>query len=250
MAEKRANFILNYIRQKEEVTLRELCMLFPDYNEMTIRRDLNLLVKNGYITRTHGGARLNHDNIGESHFYHMRENAMTLEKNIIAQKASQIISGSTIYLDSSTTILTFAKTIPDKQLFIVTNSPLITLEMQNKKNIEVLLTGGSLNKKMLSVSGPVALNALSQLNIDMAFMSASGMSINHGFTNGVHAECEVKRAAINNAKKICMMIDSSKYERILPYTFCTWDKIDYLIADKELPESYNEVISKNKITVL
>ena len=61
MSEKRINVILGCITQKKQVTLKELNDLFPDYNEMTIRRDLILLEKNGYIERIRGGAKLRSD---------------------------------------------------------------------------------------------------------------------------------------------------------------------------------------------
>lgn len=50
--------------------------------------------------------------------------------------------------------------MPDIMLFVTTNGPTIALELQKRKNIEVILTGGSLNKSVISLSGPIALGSI------------------------------------------------------------------------------------------
>ncbi len=251
MAEKRANIILNYIIQKKEVTLRELCALFPDYTEMTIRRDLNLLEKNGYLTRTRGGARINEETISDYFTHRHRVISELSKKEAIAVKAMQFITpSSSVYFDSGTTVLQIAKMLSDISLFVTTNGPVIALELQRFKNIEVILTGGSLNKEIASTSGPIALEALDKVNIDTAFMGAAGISVDHGFTNAVYNECELKRKALACAKKKIMLIDSTKIGKCLPYTFGNIAQMDVIITDKPLPDELQEQADKAGVTVI
>ena len=50
----RQSRILELIESKERVSIGEIRDAF-DVSEMTVRRDLNFLEENGYVTRVHGG---------------------------------------------------------------------------------------------------------------------------------------------------------------------------------------------------
>ena len=52
---ERYNKILDIINEKESITVIKLAKMFKA-SEVTIRRDLTYLEKNGLLTRTHGGA--------------------------------------------------------------------------------------------------------------------------------------------------------------------------------------------------
>ena len=251
MGEKRVSIILNYIKHKNEVKLKELCSLFPDYNEMTLRRDLILLEKNGYIKRTRGGAMLCKDSLTEYFNYNQRSISSIEQKRYIAVRAAALLEErASVYFDAGTTTLELAKILPDFPLFVTTNGPTIALELLKRDNIEVILTGGSLNKSVISVSGPIALDALDRVNIDTAFIGAAGFSAEYGFTNALYNECELKKKAIASAKKIIVLMDSSKMNKCLPYTFARLSQIHTLITDKPLPKDLEKATADAGINVI
>jgi DeoR/GlpR family transcriptional regulator of sugar metabolism len=251
MSEKRANLMLNYIKQKKEVTLKELCQLFPLYNEMTIRRDLIMLEKNGYIKRFRGGARLCEDSMMEFYNYQKRRVSALENKQYIAIRAAELLDSSeSVYFDAGTTMLELAKIMPDIPLFITTNDPAILFEGLQKKHVEIFLTGGSLNKSVVSLSGPIALDTLDKINIDTAFVGAAGFSTEHGFTNALYNECELKKKAIAVSKKTVMLLDSSKFNKSLPYTFATLKNIHTIITDAPLPDNLAQAASKENVQVI
>lgn len=251
MSEKRANIILNLIKQKHEVKLRELSLLFPDYNEMTLRRDLITLEKNGYIERIRGGARLKDNSLTENFEYITRSIASLDQKRHIAIRALSLFEdSSSVYFDAGTTTLELAKILPEMTLFITTNGPTISLELQKRKNIDVILTGGSLNKSAMSLSGPIALDSLDKINIDTAFIGAAGFSLKHGFTNALQNECELKKKAISSAKRIVMLIDSTKINKSLPYTFASLSDIDIIVTDKKLPKDIEMEAERSGVSII
>ena len=73
------------------------------------------------------------------------------------------------------------------------------------------------------------------INIDIAFMAASGFSIENGFTVSNFFECELKKAVIKKAKVI-MLVDSSKFNKVLAFTFGHLSDLDVLISDDKIPE--------------
>ena len=67
-------------------------------------------------------------------------------------------------------------------------------------------------------------------------MAASGYSVGSGFTCGDFDECELKRLIIGKARRIVLLMDTSKLDRQLPYTFARLEDIDCLVCEHELPE--------------
>ena len=221
--------------------LKELEEIFPDCSSMTLRRDLKYLEDNGFVKRTRGGAvALSRLSMSAEDVYSMRALDNIDAKRTIATKASQYIEhGRSMFLDSGTTIMQFAKEIPDEYITILTSGPNIALELIKKTKPSVTVIGGQLSRNTLSLSGASANSFLSSVNIDIAFMASSGFSLQNGFTSGTYSECELKKDVLMRASKVIVLMDSSKVGKSLPYTFCTFDNIDILISDDNLQ---NDVI--------
>lgn len=235
MSEDRRNRILSLIRQKRGVCLSELKTIFPGLSEMTLRRDLDALANAGYVTRVRGGAVLPDAAAGFD--YADRSGINTAVKNSIGIKAVSLLEENrSIYLDAGTTMMAFAGQIPDMHLFVITNAPNIGLEVARRENTDVIFLGGSLSKATVSISGPVALGHLDNLNIDLAFIATGGYSVESGFTNPYIYECELKRKVIRSAKKVIVLMDHSKLQRRLPYTFADLGDIDVIVTDRALPD--------------
>jgi DeoR/GlpR family transcriptional regulator of sugar metabolism len=47
----------------------------------------------------------------------------------------------------------------------------------------------------------------------------------------------LKRAVVKRARKVVMMLDSSKVGTLLPFTFARKEDVDILVGDGELPEN-------------
>ena len=235
----RQKHILNILDQKGEIRLQELTEIAPDVSEMTLRRDLISLENDGYLIRTIGGAvsakKINSVN-GEEDAYTRRAAEHIESKFAIAEKAMTFAeTGSSIYLDAGSTIMCLAKLLPDENYSILTCSANIALELVKKTSPAIMVLGGHLNRNTLSMSGPGAMDFVDSVNIDIAFMSSSGFSVENGFTVSNMYECELKKKIIKRAKKIILMIDSTKIGKILPFTFAHLKDIDTLITEGNLP---------------
>ena len=172
-----------FIRQKQVVSLKQLTQEFNDVSVMTLHRDLDYLAKEGFILRIRGGAKyLETEPKGEG--IEVQDISNKSQKDIVAQKAVRFVKeGSSIFLDGGTTMLELAKIIPDMYINVTTNGPNIALEIAEKMRPAVTLCGGVLNHKNLSLFGYSALDMISRLNVDVAFISASGYSEEAGLPN-------------------------------------------------------------------
>jgi DeoR/GlpR family transcriptional regulator of sugar metabolism len=249
---KRRDIIKDILNAKGEVFLKDLETMFPDCSSMTLRRDLKYFEENGLVKRTRGGAvALSRLSMAAEDIYSRRALENTASKTLIAKKAVSFVeSGRSLYLDSGTTLMMFAKQIPDDYVSLLTSGPNIALELIKKAKPNVMLIGGQLSRNTISVSGANAESFLQGVNIDTAFLASSGFSLQNGFTSGTYSECELKQGVLRRASKVIMLMDSTKIGKSLPYTFGTLSDIDVLISDDNLPEEIRQAAQDAGVEVL
>ena len=235
--------ILQLLDTKGEVQLQQLRELFPDVSVMTLRRDLIALEAESRLIRTHGGA-VSHKKLsisgvvnGEEDSYSRRASDNVEAKLKIADKSIELVEkGRSIYFDAGSTIMCLARILEDDSYSIFTSGANIALELVKKLRTSVVLLGGLVNRNTLSTSGPDAMSSLDNVNIDTAFMASSGYSIDSGFTVSNIYECELKRKIIKRARKVILLMDTSKVNKNLPFTYATLDDIDIWVTETALPQ--------------
>ena len=245
----RQQLIQDFIEKNNVVTIKELHALYPDVSLMTIHRDLDALEQAGTIVKFRGGARsVRHT--GDLGFdIRLQENVAG--KHLMAQKAMELIRpNSTIFLDASTTNLILARRLPDTNLNVFTTGPNIAIELCRLANPNITLCCGTLNRKNMALSGPNTLDMLDKINIDMAFMGVSGCFADVGFTCGTEADMVIKSNVIRKARTSVVMCDHAKFSRLMPYTFATFDEVDYLISDGEVPDGIMKSALQSGVKVL
>lgn len=251
MPRERREAIAELLRVQGEVTLEQLSEIYPNVSMMTLRRDLIHLEENGLLRRTRGGA------VAMSGLHLPSEDALSqrLQSNVmakrqIAKKAAALIeTGRSIYIDSGSTCMFLARCLPQNRMSVITSSPSIAMELAVEPMIDVVILGGRLGANTLSVSGSETCNQISNINIDTAIMATSGFTVDAGFTAGSYDESEVKRLAIERARHVIMLMDTSKVGHVLPYTFGRLDQIHSLVVDDHLPETVGEACRAAGVTL-
>ena len=240
MKAARRQLIAELIQSQPFISLKELEEKFPDVTGMTLRRDIEYFEKQGELIKVRGGARsMKFITSTSDDGYTEREKENYNSKVAIATKALMFVEkGRSYFLDSGTTIMRLAENIPDEHMTITTPGPNIALELAKKQHPIINLVGGIVNRESISVTGSMAIDFLSDINIDIAFIAPSGYSQNNGFSCGNYAESELKNFIVKKARTVIMLMDTSKLDKNLPYTFCRLSDIDILITDKPIPVSF------------
>lgn len=237
MTEERREKIGILLSEKPFVSLAELCEMFPEVSDMTLRRDIEHFEKTGAAIKVRGGARSVRF-IGDTteQSFSSRMNLRTEEKTKIAKAAAAYLEpGRSIFVDSGSTVERLAKFLPSVKLNITTTSPTVAVELC-RAGAAVNIVGGRVDRDSFSVSGMHAMKFISDMNIDIAFLSPSGMSIDGSFTCGNYSECDIKSEVARKARLVIMLMDISKTDKILPFTFCSMKDVNVLICDGDLPE--------------
>lgn len=251
MQNRRAR-ILKVIRDDREASIEKLQALFPDVSSMTIRRDLEYLEQQGEVVRVKGGAKsVSMFLRRQEGSYEKREQENYDEKREIARKAARLVEGAkSIYLDPGTTVMQLAKELVTKDLFVTTSGPNIAMEMMKNPGSTVNIVGGELNRENIALAGFAALEFVDSINIELAFIAASGFSAASGFTCGNHAECLLKKRIIQKASRVVVLMDSSKDGVNLPYTFAAPSDVDVFVSDQKLDAATAEYIRTQDVTII
>ncbi|WAH37972.1 DeoR/GlpR family DNA-binding transcription regulator [Alicyclobacillus dauci] len=226
----RQNQIYMKLSQFNEVKINELSQVL-DVSEMTIRRDLQRMEELGLLKRTFGGAiKVASEDVRLSE----REQRMTDEKKKIGELAAMFISdGEVVFLDAGTTTFQIARHLQlGSDVTVVTNAIHVAVELLGK-NIQTIVVGGTLLDTTASLIGPIAEDALSNMAFDSVFLGATGLDIEHGFSNSNMFESEVKRTVIRNARSVNIVLDHTKLGVRALASFARLDEVDRIITDRE-----------------
>ena len=190
--------ILERVQRDGGASLAELASEHA-VSPVTVHRDLELLSGEGLLERVRGGARSLPDTrprIETAWSARVREAAY--EKDSIAMRARELVEdGSTIFVDASSTGLALARALelrPPTELTLVTNSPAIALGL-TADTIHVIVPPGELNQHMRVLTGRWTVDFLVELNISIAFISAAGITLEHGLTTSRSALADTLNAA-------------------------------------------------------
>ncbi|MDD6309237.1 MAG: DeoR/GlpR family DNA-binding transcription regulator [Clostridia bacterium] len=227
--------ILAYIIEKGEASILELSSLFPTVSSMTIRRDLEYLEANGDVVRTKGGAKsIVGLSMRREEAYHQRASENAEQKKEIAEKTIPLLSETnSVYFDAGSTVMQIVKSLDNMPMLAITNDPNIAIELLNNPLCEVNIIGGRLNRQNISISGLGAADALHGIHIDTAVMAASGYTEAFGFTCGSYDEAVLKRTVIAAAKKIILVMDSTKIGRNHTFSFAEPSDVNFFVTDSQ-----------------
>jgi len=101
-----------------------------------------------------------------------------------------------------------------------------------------------------SLTGPTAMEMLSGVFLDKAFIGACGVDVLRGATTIEPDEAAVFRAMVRQAKQVIVVADSSKIAMISPALICAVADIDILITDSGITAEAIAGFKANDVQVL
>ncbi len=197
----------------------------------TVRKDLIALERQGQLRRVHGGAIPLRDLSFEPEVTARVEYAD--EKRRIAKAAlAHLPRIGTILIDAGSTTARLAELIPpDRQLTVFTNTLPTALVLAGKPNITVYTLGGRVRNLTLAEVDSWAARTLSEINVDVVFLGANGISVDRGLTTPDPAEAAVKRLMLGCARRRVLLSDHSKIGQVSTHKYGVLTDVDLLITD-------------------
>jgi len=250
--ENRVKKIRQIIKESGTITIQQLAVEF-NVSKMTIRRDLDQILKDPEIRLIRGTLIYNETSGGDGSKYSLIS-ASTLnqaaKKRIAAKARSMLEPNDTIIIDAGSTTELLAQSIPTTlKLDIFCYSLNIINEILKKEDCSITLLGGKYHPSSMVFQSSEAIDLLKKTRVKKAFISAYGVNFRLGVTCSADFERELKRTSINSAQQRILLVDSSKFGKVNNIYFADLEDFDLIITDSRLSEETEEVVHSRGIAL-
>lgn len=248
--EERHHQIAETIKENGKITIAEITSKYGISDE-SARRDLRLLEQKGICKRTHGGAILMQQ-VGIRPPVDRDFGNMPIFDNyreISRAAVTKICENDTIYLTSGSFGHIIISFLPrDIHYTVVVNSVDLGKELRSFDNIDVYIAGGKMRRSG-SLVDSMATAFISQMHFDLCFMTGAGLTAAFGLSNGTDETATFQRTVIQNSRKKCLLMPSTKIGVDAFIKVCDVDLFDDIITDWDCAEDQIATIEEKGIVV-
>lgn len=238
--------LLDIVSSNKRIEVTKLAELLK-VSQVTIRKDLSILEERGLLRREHGYAVINSsDDIN---------NRLAFKYDIkrkIAHEAAELVSnGETVMIESGSSCVLLAEELVNKKrdITIITNSVFIASYVRESHFAKVVLLGGDYQPESQVVVGPITRKGIKEFFVDKLFVGTDGYISGMGFTGKNHMRTETVKAMAENANKIIVLTDSSKFSQQGVVSQFRTEEVDYVITDSNIPSDILEQLRKNDVNI-
>jgi DeoR/GlpR family transcriptional regulator of sugar metabolism len=203
--------------------------------ELTIRRDLDVLVERGVARRVRGGA-VNLLMRGEELPYAMRAiEATGSKRRIAATVAGLIADGEAVGLDSGTTVTETARALAGRRLTAMPLSLHAANALAGSASVRLMLPGGETRPGELAMMGPLALASIGALRFDTVVLGCCGISPEGDVMAHDLGDAAVKQALLASGRRSVLALEGAKFGRAALAVVCPLTAVDVVVTDDSAP---------------
>jgi len=246
--------IVEIVTEKGSITIPEICERFG-VSEMTARRDLNELDRQGLLRRVHGGAITSLARSYEPPFP-TRAIKNTSAKVAIGLKAAELVyDGDSIALDVGTTTLEIVDGLKGKRNLTIITSCLqianrVVAELSLSSDVRLIVTGGIVRPRELSLIGSIPENVYKELHVDKAFIGIGGINPTDGLTEYNLEDAQIKQTLIPSAREKIVVADGSKFGLTTFASVAPLKSINTIVTDRSAPTEMLHMIRESGVEVI
>ena len=241
----RQNQVLQWLHQTGFLTNYEIAKRF-NVSQMTVWRDIRALEEQGLVKRIHGGLSLPDWKLGDEQILDSTvhgDNIFRFPAGLSDPRrlalgkyvAMEIIKqGDNLILEGGSTVACIIPYLEAPEVTAITNG-LFTLTLAQMYNTvqTILCCGGVLNQPNAIFIGPQAENFFLSYRVDMAIVSAYGLTLNQGLVDPTPIYDSMKRVMCRCANKRLVMLDSTKIGKTALSRVMGLSEIDILVTNHD-----------------
>jgi DeoR/GlpR family transcriptional regulator of sugar metabolism len=245
----RRHRILERVAEEQTIHIRELAVDLG-VSEMTIRRDITRLERDGFLRRTYGGATAHVTRSLELAF-----NARALQsasaKRLIGMTAAPLVAGATtLFVGTGTTAEQLALFLPARDDVTVITNSLPVASLLGTRPGRVVILGGGVRRHELCCVGPVACATVRRYHADVAVLGAAGLSARFGVTELDDESAEVHRLMAGHADVLIAVCDGSKLGTAAAAAVVPAAAVGTLVTDDSAPAAELDALRGHGITIV
>lgn len=230
---KRRQAIVVLLNEAGEVEIEDLARQFG-VSPNSIRNDLDLLAKEGLLTRVRGGAvPVSSSNGMARAAFAARANVRRREKEAIGRWAATLVKdGDAIILDGSSSVFQLAAFLRERRNLTVVTSGLeaALLLAQNASN-RVILAANTVSANGTALIGPLNPDLLNGFFASRCFISCTGFATDQGMTEMDGEVAQLKAQMMRLAREVVALVDHSKFGQVSTFRSAGLNQLDQLVTD-------------------
>lgn len=245
---QRMKEILEYLSTEDSTSLEELSLKF-NVSMNTMRRDISDLAESGLVQKFYGGVKLARKN--DSAYSERIVSNLDQKRKIAKMAAETIKDNDLIYIDSGTTTALLPDYInKNYHLTIVTNNLHVINKVKDIVNWDIILVGTKLKHSSHSFINFQDWDYINSLNLNKAFIAATGFTLKSGATNPDNAEAIIKINMMKRSLQSYLLLDSSKFDQTSLITFAKPEEFCKIITSGSIAQHYIDAFAKSETELI
>ena len=243
---ERLKIIKNYLIKENQVEVATLSKVL-DVSEVTIRRDLEKLEKEGFLSRIHGGAILNKEVVIDPTIpteYHNLEKCQSIASIAI----HMIKDNDVIMLANGPINMQIAKKLSSKNnITVLTNDILIALELSSYLAVKVVLLGGDVDYTSKAVFGSLTSLNIEKFFVNKVFLEVDGIDINTQITVSSIEKATLIQEVIRKSKEKVVVCLEDAFNKTAFFKVGNINIADKIITNPGVADDYKRYIFNQDI---
>lgn len=227
---RRQAFLLKYLEQNRYISVEEIASHFS-VTTQTARRDIVALELEGKVRRLHGGAVASTPI--DPTVYRQRRIANAAAKEAIGAAVARLVPDlASVFIDTGTTCEAVARALIGHQgLRVVTYSLRVATTLSERTDFTVAVPGGFVRQVDGGVFSQDSAEFIKAFKFDFVVISVSGIDEDGDIGDDDYAEVAAVRAAMMQAGRVVLALDSSKFGRRGLVRLGSLRDVDLLVTD-------------------
>jgi DeoR family fructose operon transcriptional repressor len=240
---ERVRIIKKYMEDHGQAQVHGLSRLLG-VSEVTVRRDLERLENDGWLTRTHGGAVVNNQETVDPLLEVLEEPEDDEVRDEIAGVALRMVEdGDVIMLTNGPVNVRLAyKLVERTGLTVLTNDLAVALRISLQESNRVVLLGGDMDKGEKALFGSMALSNLSKFFVKRLFIEVDGINDNLQMTVNSQDKADLIRGAMELTESSVVVCPSDRFAGNAFYRLGQLQIAGGVITNTDLDEVYKSRI--------
>ncbi len=243
-AVERINIMKSYLRERGKLDVHSMSEMLS-VSEVTVRRDLEKLEAEGFLTRMHGGALIREADLQPvppdlSAAGRQEEE----DREEIARVASFMVKdGDVIMLTNGAIALKIARKLAERgNVTVLTNDIQVALEVSSQAGNRAVLLGGSPDPESRALFGSLAQANLQKFFVNKVFIEADGISEQLQLTVSSQEKAALIKEALACAEDKIILCEAARFSRNAFYRLGPLSLANKVITNTSVPEAYKSRI--------
>lgn len=239
---ERQNRIIKALRADGAASVQELADALS-VSAATIRRDLEMLDRNGELVRTWGGAVLaprqtaqDGDDGEPIETPFEAAGDIDLKRRMAVAAAAMVQDGQVVILDIGTTTPQIAELLRGRDITVITTNLAVFDVLRDDEAVRLVLLGGVVRRNYRTLVGSLAEAALEHVSADLLFLSCTGVRANGHVVDNMAVEAPIKQSMIAAAERVVLLASEAKFPGSGALRLCSLTDVDVVITTTGAPD--------------